>query len=271
MKSDFIAITSHELRTPITAIRGFVKTLLRNRERLSGEQIVSFMNIIDRQSERLARLVEDLLFVSRIEAGAIRLQMEEVNFAIFLKDVVDALTPQGRSRVWLEVDREAAPVVIDPHRTEQILRNLIENALKFSPPDSQVFLTGTVGEGVLHVTVSDQGVGINDEEIPRIFERFHQAGEVMTRETEGAGLGLYITKRLVEAMDGEITVESRPGQGTTFHVTLPLRAVEEAPDETPSGEASAEPVPSSADALGNGQEPPSEERSPVNAEIKSPS
>jgi signal transduction histidine kinase len=256
MKSDFIAITSHELRTPITAIRGFVKTLLRNRERLSGEQIVSFMNIIDRQSERLARLVEDLLFVSRIEAGAIRVQMEEVTFADFMKDVVDALTPQGRSRVWLEVDRTVPRVVIDPHRTEQILRNLIENALKFSPPDSQVFLTANVEEDTIRISVADQGIGITKDEIPRIFERFHQAGEVMTREAEGAGLGLYITKWLVEAMGGEISVESSPGEGTTFRVTLPLRTPEE---------------PSS-----NGQEPIADQEasaalSSPNAEIKAPS
>jgi signal transduction histidine kinase len=256
MKSDFIAITSHELRTPITAIRGFVKTLLRNRDRLSGEQIVSFMNIIDRQSERLARLVEDLLFVSRIEAGAIRVQMEEVNFGDFMKDVVDALTPQGRSRVWLDVDRAVPRVVIDPHRTEQILRNLIENALKFSPPDSQVFLTGKVEDGVIRISVADQGIGITKDEIPRIFERFHQAGEVMTREAEGAGLGLYITKRLVEAMDGEISVESKPGEGTTFRITLPLRTPDKA---SPNGQ---EP--------GGGQEASAALSSP-NAEIKAPS
>jgi signal transduction histidine kinase len=256
MKSDFIAITSHELRTPITAIRGFVKTLLRNRERLSGDQIASFMNIIDRQSERLARLVEDLLFVSRIEAGTIRVQMEEVTFAGFMKDVVDALTPQGRSRVWLDVDRTDLRVVIDPNRTEQILRNLIENALKFSPPDSQVFLTGKVEDGVIRISVADQGVGISKEEIPRIFERFHQAGEVMTREAEGAGLGLYITKRLVEAMEGEISVESNPGEGTTFRVTLPLRTTETVEDvEEPSQ---------------NGQEASAALSSP-NEEIKSPS
>jgi signal transduction histidine kinase len=275
MKSDFIAITSHELRTPITAIRGFVKTLLRNRERLTAEQIASFMKIIDRQSERLARLVEDLLFVSRIEAGTIRLQMEEVGFGTFLKDVVDALTPEGRSRVWLDVDREAPPVVIDPHRTEQIIRNLIENALKFSPPDSQVFLKGEMEDGQVHVSVTDEGVGISAEEIPRIFERFHQAGEVMTREAEGAGLGLYITKRLVEAMDGEITVLSTPGEGTTFDVILPTRPpLPKGAGDDGQEPAAAEPETEERDAA----EPEAEAeaaaaavRSRLNSEIKSPS
>jgi signal transduction histidine kinase len=122
--------------------------------------------------------------------------------------------------------------------------------LKFSPPDSQVFLTAKVEEDTIRISVADQGIGITKDEIPRIFERFHQAGEVMTREAEGAGLGLYITKRLVEAMGGEISVESSPGEGTTFRVTLPLRTAEE-------------PSP-------NGQEPNAALSSP-NAEIKAPS
>ncbi len=222
MKSDFIAITSHELRTPITAIRGFVKTLIRNRERLSGDQIANFMQIIDRQSERLARLVEDLLFVSKIEAGTIRLSVEEVHLSKFLKEVVDALGPERRSRVWLDVHEDGA-VVIDPQRLDQVLRNLIENALKFSPADSTVFVEGGLSDGRLDLSVADQGVGIKPEDIPRIFDRFHQAGHALTREAEGAGLGLYITKRLVDAMGGNISVTSAPGEGATFRVSLPAR------------------------------------------------
>ena len=222
MKSDFVAITSHELRTPITAIRGFVKTLLRNRDRLSPDQISSFMQIIDRQSERLARLVEDLLFVSKIEAGTIRLSAEEVPLSKFLKEVLDALGPERRSRVWLDVQQDGV-VVVDPQRLDQILRNLIENALKFSPADSTVFVEGHVSDGRLDLSVADQGVGIKQEDIPRIFDRFHQAGNALTREAEGAGLGLYITKRLVDAMGGAISVTSAPGEGATFRVSLPAR------------------------------------------------
>ena len=222
MKSDFIAITSHELRTPITAIRGFVKTLLRNQDRLSADQIASFMQIIDRQSERLARLVEDLLFISKIEAGTIRLSVEEVHLSKFLKEVLDALGPERRSRVWLDVHGDGV-VVVDPQRLDQILRNLIENALKFSPADSTVFVEGRLNNGRLELSVADQGVGIKAEDIPRIFDRFHQAGHALTREAEGAGLGLYITKRLVDAMGGTISVTSTPGEGATFRVNLPSR------------------------------------------------
>jgi signal transduction histidine kinase len=233
MKSDFVAITSHELRTPITAIRGFVKTLMRNRERLSGDQLGEFMTIIDRQSARLARLVEDLLFVSRIEAGTVRLAHEPVDLPAFLRESVESLAPESRARVELRVDAETGIVVIDPQRVEQVLRNLVENALKFSPADTTVSVSATVTPRLLTIEVSDRGVGISPEDLPMIFERFHQVGKVMTRENEGAGLGLYITKRLVEAMGGTIAVASTVGDGTAFTVRLPVqaRAEEELTDE----------------------------------------
>ena len=225
MKSDFVAITSHELRTPLTAIRGFVKTLIRNRDRISDQQVDDFMNIIDRQSERLARLVEDLLLVTRIEAGKIRLAVEEVELAETLREAVDSFGPEDRSRIELRVEPDAGSVTIDPHRLEQVLRNLVENALKFSPPNSMVAVEAGTNDGWLHFTVSDRGPGIPEEHLATIFDRFHQAGPVLTREAEGAGLGLYITKRLVEAMGGSVEVSSTLGQGSTFRVRLPRLTV----------------------------------------------
>jgi signal transduction histidine kinase len=238
MKSDFVAITSHELRTPITAIRGFIKTLMRTRRRLSEDQVITFMEIIDRQSGRLARLVEDLLFISRIEAGTVRLSVEEVDVPRFLKDVVDSQTLEGRSRIWLEVGEGVGKAHLDPQRVEQVVRNLIDNALKFSPQDSQVFLDASVTDGKLQISVTDQGRGIAEEDLPYIFERFHQAGEVLTREAEGAGLGLYISKQLIEAMGGTIAVRSAPGEGAMFTVTLPLRV--ETQDAPPPAAPEAE-------------------------------
>ncbi len=239
MKSDFVAITSHELRTPITAIRGFVKTLLRNQDRLTTDQIANFMTIIDRQSSRLARLVEDLLFVSRIEAGTIRLSMERVDVEAFLHETVESVGPDRRPRVTLRVQPGTPPVVIDPQRVDQILRNLVENALKFSPPEAPVIIAATVRGNILELAVIDHGVGIAPEDLPNIFDRFHQAGPVLTREAEGAGLGLYITKRLVEAMGGTITVESRPGEGSTFRVRVPKDGV---PGEVEAPALSPEPA-----------------------------
>jgi signal transduction histidine kinase len=235
MKSDFIAITSHELRTPITAIRGFVNTLQRNQDRLTMDQLTNFMQIIDRQSARLARLVEDLLFVSRIEAGTIRFEAEPVDLGRFLPESAESLGPEVRSRVRVDVEPTGAIVRTDPHRLDQILRNLVENALKFSPPDTEVRIDATVRDDWFQLAVTDHGVGIPPEDLPRIFDRFHQVGQVMTREIEGAGLGLYITKRLVEAMGGTVTVASVPGQGSTFRIWLPADL------EGAVGEAQGEP------------------------------
>jgi signal transduction histidine kinase len=150
--------------------------------------------------------------------------MEEVHIQPFLKEVVDSQTLEGRSRIWLDVRNEVGSALIDPQRVEQVIRNLIDNALKFSPQDSQVFLEASRSDSRLRISVADRGVGIPQEELPFIFERFHQAGEVLTREAEGAGLGLYISKRLIEAMGGAIEARSAPGEGSTFTITLPAYA-----------------------------------------------
>ncbi|MGH2555724.1 MAG: ATP-binding protein, partial [Actinomycetota bacterium] len=234
MKSDFIAITSHELRTPITAIRGFVKTLQRNQDRLSPEQLDSFMEVIDRQSARLARLVEDLLFVSRIEAGTVRFEAEQVDLERFLAETGDSLSPEDRSRIRVHIQPPGATVRTDPHRLDQILRNLVENALKFSPSGDPVEIEAMVRDDWFQLSVIDHGIGIPPEDLPRIFDRFHQVGHAMTREQEGAGLGLYITKRLVEAMGGTVSVTSVPEQGSTFRVWLPADL------ETGNGQASGQ-------------------------------
>jgi signal transduction histidine kinase len=256
MKGDFIAITSHELRTPITAIRGFVKTLQRNQDRLTTDQLTNFMQIIDRQSARLARLVEDLLFVSRIEAGTVRFEVQQVELGRFLAETAEALGPDGRSRVRVEVQPPGATVRTDPHRLDQIMRNLVENALKFSPPETEIRIEAIVRDDWFQLAVADQGVGIPPEDLPRIFDRFHQVGQAMTREIEGAGLGLYITKRLVEAMGGTITVASVAGQGSTFRIWLPTDL------ESANGQDYGEPK--FAEQLGGGRaQPPTAEAAGV--------
>jgi signal transduction histidine kinase len=226
MKSDFVAITSHELRTPITAIRGFVSTLLRNQDRLEPDQVASFMAIIDRQSARLARLVEDLLFVSKIEAGALQLTVQEVDLGDFLRECVESIGPDAKARVQLLPPPDGTSAPIDPQRVDQIVRNLVDNALKFSDPDQSVLLEARADADTVTFSITDRGPGIAAQDLPRIFDRFHQAADAMTREREGAGLGLYITKRLVEAMGGTIEVSSELGSGSMFVVRLPrtLRA-----------------------------------------------
>jgi signal transduction histidine kinase len=225
MKSDFVAITSHELRTPLAAIRGFVNTLLRRIDRLSQEEVREFLTIVDRQTDRLTHLVEDLLVVSKIEAGKLGFDPKPVEAASFADSVVRGLG-DGADRVRIDLPGPIPTFVADPNRLGQVLTNLLQNALKFSAPERPVRLVATAeGEAdeVLRFDVVDEGVGIAPEEFEAIFERFHQTEAASTREAEGTGLGLYITKKLVEAMDGSIELTSRLGSGSTFTVRLPLR------------------------------------------------
>lgn len=226
MKSDFVAITSHELRTPLAAIRGFVNTLVRRIDQLSAEEVREFLTIVDHQTDRLIHLVEDLLVVSRIEAGKLGFDPRPVDASTLLASVVHGLGDRA-ARVRIQVPEPVPTFVADPNRVGQILTNLLENALKFSPVETSVRLGAAVEPGdareLVRFDVTDEGVGIAPEDLEAIFDRFHQTEAASTREAEGTGLGLYITRKLVEAMEGTISVASEVGRGSTFTVRLPLR------------------------------------------------
>jgi signal transduction histidine kinase len=233
MKSDFVAITSHELRTPLTAIRGFVKTMMRTADRLSPDDMQDFLQIVDRQAHRLARLVEDLLMASKIEAGQLAVVPEQVAPEIFLGNLMSSFG-EGADRFKLRTTGEIPELmVLDPYRAEQIMRNLLHNATKFSPDGSPITLSVAFHKGTIELSVADNGIGIPFEEQARVFDRFHQASDSLTREKEGAGLGLYITKRLVEAMGGAISLQSEVGSGSTFTVRLPIGEPAERPAPQP--------------------------------------
>ncbi len=221
MKSDFVAVTSHELRTPLTAIRGFIETLKRHSERLSPEERQHFLDVIDGQSRKLGRLLEDLLVVSRLEAGRMSVEPEDVAITAVMQDLVATFDAQSE-RIRLDI-RADGVVRLDPHRLSQVLRNLVQNALKYSPADGVVEVEVDRPEGGVRFAVRDEGPGISEEERERIFDRFHQTGK-RGHEEEGAGLGLYISKRLVEAMGGRISVDSGPRGGAEFVVNLPQAA-----------------------------------------------
>lgn len=222
LKSDFVAIASHELRTPLTGIRGFASLLMDNFDALSREEVREYLSIIDGQSKRLVRLVEDLLVVSRLEGGRLRIKVEEVQLRPFLQNLVASFVDEAE-RISLNGPEEPATVRIDPDRVEQILRNLVQNALKFSSLEEKVTVLARRTSRGVDFEVADRGVGIPADELANIFDRFHQAGDGGRREREGVGLGLYIAKRLLEEMGGEITVESTPGRGATFRIRIPQR------------------------------------------------
>ncbi|MEA2521612.1 MAG: hypothetical protein QOI81_1258, partial [Actinomycetota bacterium] len=206
LKSDFIAITSHELRTPVAAVRGFVDTLRRRRGDLSDEEVREFLDIIHDQSDRLVRLVEDLLDVSRLEAGRLTLEWETIEVGDILSRCVSGMGDAGSRIHPFEDPGCPQTIVTDPQRLGQILTNLVGNALKFSPPGELVEVqVGSGGAGEIVFRVSDHGPGIPDSEHSKIFERFEQADSIATRNTHGVGLGLYITRELATAMGGTVT------------------------------------------------------------------
>ena len=221
MKTDFVAITSHELRTPLAGIRGFVEMLVRRAEELSPTERNEFLQIVLTQTDRLIRIVDDLLVVSRIEGDALVLEPIEVEVRALLASVVAALGEDGE-RVVVAAGRDAPDVLmLDPNRLIQILTNLAHNALKFSPADQPVSIRwSSPAEGTVEFEVIDRGQGIPQDEQTLIFERFRQRGDHRAH-SEGFGLGLYITKMLTEAMGGWLDVASAPGDGATFRVTLP--------------------------------------------------
>jgi signal transduction histidine kinase len=226
LKSDFVATVSHELKTPLTAIIGSATTLSRRGARMSEEQKSSFIDMIERQGQRLLRLVEDILTSAKIESGAPRMRRELVDLRAAAEVIIQDLR---HSQVGVEREIELRTVPDNPQvwgdlsALQQILTNLIENALKYS---EQGPVTTDIREGDHSTTiaVADKGRGISSDQVETIFDRFHQADSSITRGTGGFGLGLYIVKSLVDAHNGEISVASDEGVGTTFTVVLPKRS-----------------------------------------------
>jgi len=229
-QTEFVSTVSHELRTPLTSIKGFADTILRAGERIETGQQRRYLGIIKDQADRLTRLVEDLLAVSRLESNKMQLTMRAVDFGETLQRVVRNLSYKARNhRIVCQLANGLPPVWADTDRLEQILTNLIDNAIKYSPSQSTVTITArdiASEPEMVEFSVSDEGVGIPSEHIPQIFTKFSRLDDPLVRQTEGTGLGLYITRSLVLALGGQIQVESDPGK-TTFTVRLPATSLEE--------------------------------------------
>ena len=222
MKSDFVATVSHELRTPLTSILGFSKTLLRTDARFSDASRESFLLEIVREGERLARLIEDVLSVSRIEAGSLRLDLKPVEVEPAVHQVVKNVSRLTSIHNFIiNVPGGPRQVQADPDKLHQVLLNLVVNAIKYSPDGGPIVVTATDREGVIRFEIRDQGVGISSEHLPHIFERFYRAARPR-RGVSGTGLGLYVSKSLVEQMGGVIWVESEVGRGSSFFFELPV-------------------------------------------------
>lgn len=223
---EFVSTVSHELRTPLTSIKGFAETLLRSGDKLSEENKKKYITIIKEQSDRLTRLVEDLLAVSRLESQSNQLTVRALDLKKHINKVCESLITKSKThKIIQNVEKDIPNVWADADRFEQILTNLIDNAIKYSPEGEKVTVkaTSVINNGVkekLKIEVTDYGIGITENDLQKIFTKFGRLDNPLTRQAQGTGLGLFITKSLVLALKGEISVSSSKGE-TTFTVILP--------------------------------------------------
>lgn len=225
MKSDFISIASHELRTPLTSIKNAVDLLANGKAGALNETQERFVAMAARNIGRLANIVNGLLDLSKIEAGKVEFRFSQVDLSSVIEHVIGTFKPQADAKsLRLEMDcTEGLPrVYADPERIEQVLCNLVSNALESTPEGGRIVLAAQGVQGAVEVSVVDSGIGISPYEQKRIFDRFFQAGDSLTRTSKGTGLGLSIAKQLIEAHAGKMSVESEVGKGSRFFFTLPV-------------------------------------------------
>jgi signal transduction histidine kinase len=212
-----VSTVSHELHTPLTMIQGFSELLLTRA--LSPDRSNEALRQINSAATRLCRLIDDLLSVSRIESGRLTVRAGPVDLSEVIDEVLAVLQTDREVDVHLEPG--LPPLMADRDMTVQVMTNLVSNALKYSPPGQQVSVRARRNHSSVEVEVEDQGIGMTEDEAARIFGKFFRVDREEVREAGGTGLGLYITKQLIERQGGRITVRSEPGRGSTFLFSLP--------------------------------------------------
>ncbi|HJS27134.1 MAG TPA: ATP-binding protein [Actinomycetota bacterium] len=228
LRRDLVANVSHELKTPISALRAHLENLLDGVERPDPETL----QVMLAQSERLGRLVDQLLELSRLESGDVPLDRGSVELAPLVAEVlseIEVARPDRRVRLADAVPEDIPPLFADRERVHQVLFNLLDNAVRFTPAGGRVTVSASGHNGSVDVAVADTGPGISPEDLPRVFERFYRVDRSRSRDDGGTGIGLAIARSVVEAHGGRIWAESQPGQGSTFTFELPAAP---APAET---------------------------------------
>jgi len=227
IRTDFVANVTHEIRTPLTAVIGYLETL-QNGALENTEDARRFIDIILKQAQRLNRLVEDLMTISKIELGEIHFRFENV----LLPDVIGSVLPlveakaqAKKIRIENMLPEKTPPVSADRDRLSQIFVNVLDNALKFTPEGGRVTLGAEEKEGYVVVTIDDTGAGIPREEIQRLGERFYRVDKARSRDLGGTGLGLSIVKHLMLAHGGKMEIESQLGRGTKVSLFFPMRKI----------------------------------------------
>jgi signal transduction histidine kinase len=235
---DFVSMAAHELRAPLTAIKGFTRTLMTRFHQLEDDRRDAYLSLVNDQSNRLARLVDDLMAVSRIDSGHVMLERVPTDLVALARQVVEEFHSKWTGRT---IDVHAAvglPLAFcDRHKVEETLVNLIDNAVKYSPHGEPVKVAINVQGRALEVSVHDRGPGMTPDDVASLFHKFHRLPAAIGADIPGTGLGLYIVRGLVEAHGGSVHVESIPGAGSTFSFSLPAALpIGEAPREPAVGE-----------------------------------
>lgn len=224
IQDEFISTVSHELRTPLTSIRGFSQTLLNSWDKIGEDDKKKFIKIIEEQSNRLINLVEDILSVSKMHAE--KQVLREVN----INETIKKLLPlfQQRRKIIANLNNNLPTSRLDEDKLQQILTNLIDNAIKYSENDKPVIICTEIAKNSVCIKIKDNGVGIKQEDYQKVFQKFSRLENHLISKTQGNGLGLYITKSLVEKMGGKISFSSQENQGSVFEVCFPFYNQEEA-------------------------------------------
>lgn len=227
MRADFVANASHELRTPLTVIKGYAETLLNG---ALDDSLISkkFVTIIDKEAERLKRLVDELLTLSQIESNQKDYCEEKVDIRNIIKSICQEVKPRYLAKdisLSMDLPEQLGMIQVNPDQIKQVLVNLIDNAIKYTPNEGHVFIKVFEEGDNIKVTISDTGIGIPEKDISRIFERFYRVDKARTRQLGGFGLGLSIVKNIIESYGGNISVESIVDKGSTFSFTLPMAII----------------------------------------------
>jgi signal transduction histidine kinase len=226
LKAELISTLAHEMRTPLTSIKGFSTALLLEEVTFKPETQREFLQFIDEECDVLQTLIHDLLESSIIDAGLLRLEPQPVKLPPLVKNVTDDIARHTQIHRFLTDFPERFPILdADPDRIVQVLRNLLDNAVKYSPQGGLIVVRGEVRKDEVVVSVADQGVGLTPEHLNRLFEKFFRAKSSLGRHVVGSGLGLPISRTIVESHGGHIWAESQVGQGTTLYFTLPFKGL----------------------------------------------
>jgi signal transduction histidine kinase len=245
-RTKFLSTVSHELKTPLTSIIAFTDILSRNQTGEKKDRNLKQLGIVKTNGNHLLELINDLLDYSKLESGDVMLRKESSDISEIIDEVRSVMSPllaSKRQRCKFVGDLEGQSVIVDRTRLVQVLMNFVSNAHKYSPAGTQIMMEGQIDSGNLQMAVSDQGMGISENDQTRLFTKFFRVDNEATRSVSGTGLGLSITKGIIEAHGGQIAVQSKLGVGTRFSFTIPIEAaqssVESAPEESPANQSAS--------------------------------